>query len=139
MRELKKGQKGSAASYITRTKAVKKLQITLRDFRRLCILKGIYPRDPKKKPAGKVGRAAIRAAPTTSAPGRSRTRAPTSQNKTYYHKKDIAFLAHEPLLQKFREMKIFLRRRRRVRAAPFPSFPRLAASEPVLMSNARLA
>lgn len=37
------GTSGSAKNYITRTQAVRKLQISLPDFRRLCIFKGNEP------------------------------------------------------------------------------------------------
>merc|ERR1712093_866953 len=43
----KKGEAGAAKNYITRTQAIKKLQCSMADFRRLCILKGIFPRQPK--------------------------------------------------------------------------------------------
>ncbi|CAL9132050.1 unnamed protein product [Musa acuminata var. zebrina] len=69
-------EEGNTAKYITRTKAVHYLQVSLSTFRKLCILKGIFPRDPKKKVEGR--------------------------HKTYHHMKDIMFLAHEPLLEKFR-------------------------------------
>ncbi|KAJ5486120.1 hypothetical protein N7530_000420 [Penicillium desertorum] len=80
----KKGTSGAAKNYITRTQAVRKLQISLPDFRRLCIFKGIYPREPRNK----------KKASKTSTP-----------NTTFYYTKDIQYLLHEPLLNKFRDQK----------------------------------
>jgi pescadillo len=78
------GVSGQAKNFITRTQAVRKLQISLPDFRKLCIWKGIYPREPRnKKKASKSSSAAT----------------------TFYYTKDIQYLLHEPLLQKFREQK----------------------------------
>lgn len=74
--KTKKATRGYAVDYITRNMALKKLQVSLPDFRQLCILKGVFPRDPKKKVKGK--------------------------DKTYYLTKDIIFLSHEPVLQKIR-------------------------------------
>jgi hypothetical protein len=37
-----KGKSGAAKAYVTRSSAIKKLQCSLADFRRLCILKGTY-------------------------------------------------------------------------------------------------
>lgn len=36
------GTSGQAKNFITRTQAVRKLQISLPDFRRLCIFKGMH-------------------------------------------------------------------------------------------------
>ncbi|EED18857.1 ribosome biogenesis protein Pescadillo, putative [Talaromyces stipitatus ATCC 10500] len=80
----KKGTSGQAKNYITRTQAVRKLQISLPDFRRLCIFKGIYPREPRNK----------KKAAKNSTP-----------NTTFYYTKDIQYLLHEPLLRKFRDQK----------------------------------
>lgn len=51
--------------------------------RRLCIIKGIYPVEPKNK---KIN--------------------PTSQTRTYYLRKDIQFLGHEPIIWKFWDFKV---------------------------------
>jgi pescadillo protein len=78
------GTSGAAKNYITRTRAVKKLQISLPDFRRLCIFKGIYPREPRNKKKVSKG---------------------STAQTTFYYTKDIQYLLHEPLLAKFREHK----------------------------------
>ncbi|OCF36466.1 pescadillo [Kwoniella heveanensis BCC8398] len=85
----RKGESGAAKNYVTRNQALKKLQISLSDFRRLCILKGIYPREPLNKKRANKG---------SSAPA------------TFYYHKDIQYLLHEPLLVKFREHKAFAKK-----------------------------
>lgn len=83
-KQKKKGKSGQAKNYITRTQAVRKLQISLPDFRRLCIFKGIYPREPRNiKKANKSA----------------------THSTTFYYTKDIQYLLHEPLLAKFRDQK----------------------------------
>lgn len=81
----KKGQAGAAKNYVTRNQAIRKLQISLPDFRKLCIWKGIYPREPRSKK--KVSKTA-------------------TSSTTFYFTKDIQYLLHEPLLQKFRDQKV---------------------------------
>ncbi|KAL1273785.1 hypothetical protein QQF64_026599 [Cirrhinus molitorella] len=87
--QKKKYERGSATNYISRNKARKKLRLSLADFRRLCILKGIYPHEPKHKKKVNKGSTAPR---------------------TFYLLKDIRFLLHEPIVGKFREYKIFVRK-----------------------------
>ncbi|KAL0580311.1 mRNA-binding ribosome synthesis protein nop7 [Marasmius crinis-equi] len=84
-----KGKAGAAKAYVTRTAAIKKLQCSLADFRRLCILKGIFPREPRSRKKANKG-----------------SSAPTS----FYYAKDIAYLAHEPVLRKLREHKAFAKK-----------------------------
>ena len=86
----KKEHGGLEATFIGRSKCIKMLQITIKDFRRLCILKGIYPREP-------VGRV----------PGKKK-------GQTFYHIKDIKAIAHEPILEKFREFRAFMKKVRLV-------------------------
>lgn len=85
-----KKKEGAAARFVTRSKAVNNLQVSLPLFRRLCILKGVFPREPKKKLEG--------------------------NHKTYYHVKDINFLLHEPLLGKFRDIKAYAKKIKKAKA-----------------------
>ena len=80
-KKIKKGSKGSVSKFISRAKAVKRLDMSLKDFRRLCILKGVFPRQPSKNV--------------------------TNNHKTFYHVKDITFMASDPIVNYFREKKIY--------------------------------
>lgn len=101
-----KGKAGAAKNFTTRSSAIKKLQCSLADFRRLCILKGmhiifstldhdqvsfsgIFPREPNNRKKANKG-----------------SSAPTS----FYYTKDIAYLAHEPILKKLRDHKAFAKK-----------------------------
>ncbi|KAL7908645.1 Pescadillo N-terminus domain-containing protein [Trichoderma velutinum] len=81
----KKGQAGAAKNFVTRNQAIRKLQLSLPDFRKLCIWKGIYPREPRSKK--KVSKS-------------------STASTTFYYTKDIQYLLHEPLVQKFRDHKV---------------------------------
>ncbi|KAJ0260947.1 Pescadillo [Hirschfeldia incana] len=94
-----KKKEGNAARYMTRSQALKSLQVNLNLFRRLCIVKGIFPREPKKKVKG--------------------------NHHTYYHVKDISFLQHEPLLEKFREIKTYQKKVQKAKAKKNEELARL--------------
>ena len=66
----------------------------MRIFSRLCILKGIYPVEPKNKKKAGHG---------------------NSEPRIYFHAKDIAFLAREPLIQTFRQLRVHQKRLKRAR------------------------
>ena len=52
-------------------------------------MKGVYPREPNNRKKAQKGKLA---------------------KKTLYYVKDIKFLMHEPLIWKFREFKVFMRK-----------------------------
>lgn len=84
----KKGESGAKKLYINRDKAIRKLQLSIKDFRRLCIIKGIYPVEPAKK--SKITK--------------------SSKKKTYYLATDIRYLSSEPLIWKFWQFKNYMKR-----------------------------
>ncbi|KAL0104908.1 hypothetical protein PUN28_016510 [Cardiocondyla obscurior] len=108
----KKYESGEGAQFITRRAALRKLQLTLNDFRKLCILKGIYPREPRNRKRAQKGEPGI---------------------KILYHKKDIQFLMHEPIIWKLREYKIFNRKIGQAKAMKdFAKVKRYLSNHPTL-------
>ena len=88
MRKIKANKKGESSHYKMRSNATRDLQISLPDFHRLCILKGVYPKEPRKKFKG--------------------------SDKTYLHTKDLKILQHGQLLNKFREVKAHLKKHKKL-------------------------
>uniref|UniRef100_T1PDG3 Pescadillo homolog n=1 Tax=Musca domestica TaxID=7370 RepID=T1PDG3_MUSDO len=112
MRRPKKYESGEATQYITRRAALRKLQLSLNDFRRLCILKGVYPREPKHRRRAQKG---------------------SSEIRILYHAKDIRFLLHEPIVWTLRDYKIFAKKTGRDRAIKdFRNLKRRLAQHPEL-------
>ncbi|GJQ83337.1 hypothetical protein Trydic_g18122 [Trypoxylus dichotomus] len=108
----KKYSTGEGAQFLSRGAALKKLQLSLNDFRRLCIIKGVYPREPRNRKRAQKGTPGI---------------------KTLYHIKDIQFLMHEPIIWKLREYKIFNRKVGRARAVKdFKAMRRYLENHPTL-------
>ncbi|XP_053986910.1 pescadillo homolog [Hylaeus volcanicus] len=108
----KKYQAGEGAQFMSRKAALKKLQLSLNDFRRLCILKGIYPREPRNRKRAQKGEPGI---------------------KTLYHKKDIQFLLHEPIIWKLRDYKIFNKKVAKAKALrDFSNMKRYLNNHPTL-------
>ncbi|CAL6029366.1 Pescadillo_cell cycle regulator [Hexamita inflata] len=78
VREKKHDAKESSENtFVTRAKAIKFLQVSNAEFRKLCILKGIFPRQPPKQFAGL---------------------------SAYYFKKDITHLARDPVVDTLRRL-----------------------------------
>lgn len=108
----KKYESGEGAQFLSRKAALKKLQLTLKEFRRLCILKGIYPREPRNRKRAQKGQPGI---------------------KTLYHKKDVQFLMHEPIIWELRKLKVFTRKVERAKALrEFSDMKRYLRNHPTL-------
>jgi len=106
-----KYESGEAARFVSRKHAMRKLQLNLKDFRRLCILKGIHPREPRNRKRAQKGN--------------------LSKIQTLFHEKDIRFLLHEPIVYKFRDFKVFLKKLKKAHdKGNFEAEQRLKSNKP---------
>ena len=78
-------------AYLSKAQSARRLQVTSAEFERLAILKGIYPREPKRF-EGSQGK-----------------------DKTYYFSKDVLWLEREPMLEKIREYSTFQKKMSKLR------------------------
>ena len=106
-KKTKKGSKGQATVFMSRKRAMRKLGLNLKDFRRLCILKGVFPRQPNRK---------LEVA-----------------HRTYYHIKDLKYLMSDKLMDYLSDEKIHKRRLTRAIAKKDTlRVKKLRASKPLL-------
>ena len=82
----KRQTKGAKTAYVCKGNALARLGVELPTFRKLCIIKGVYPHDhPKLK----------------------------DKKRQYYLKKDISHLRHDPLLLQMRAKQIHEKKTKR--------------------------
>lgn len=86
-KRLRPGQTG----YISRPQVTKRLQVSLTQFRQLCIYKGIHPVEPSLKRIRKL-------------------------DKTWYYLKDISFLRRDDIMTWFRDIKIYKKKKIHLKA-----------------------
>ncbi|KAE8720118.1 Pescadillo-like protein [Hibiscus syriacus] len=98
----RKEKEGNAAKYVMRAQAIKILQVSLSDFRKFCIHEGVFPGEPKKKVKG--------------------------NHRTYYHLKDIMYILHDPLLEKFREIRAYKKKIKKSKAKKNDELAKLLTS-----------
>jgi pescadillo protein len=81
IRDNKKRKRSFERVFLTRTQASRKLGVDARTFKKLCILKGVYPRHAKKIPE------ACR-------------KAGLKKDSTFYFSKDINWIGEDPIVKK---------------------------------------
>ncbi|CRG99953.1 pescadillo homolog, putative [Plasmodium relictum] len=86
----KKIKKKKEGNYLTKKNIIRKLYLNEDEFRKLCIFKGIYPKDYKEIPL--------------------KYRKKFYKHKIFYTRNDYLKLSHEKIIQDFRKIKIFLRK-----------------------------
>lgn len=86
-KRLRPGKTG----YISRPQVTKRLQLSLAEFRQLCIYKGIHPVEPSLKRIRKL-------------------------DKTWYYLKDISFLRRDEIMTWFREIKTYKKKKVHLKA-----------------------
>ncbi len=81
--------KGNSVAFVSRSFCVRRLQISLNSFRRLCILTSTYPREPPSLKKANKG---------------------STLKKSFYSKKDLLALLSHPLLKTLRAEKTWLKK-----------------------------
>ncbi|KJP85445.1 hypothetical protein AK88_04918 [Plasmodium fragile] len=93
----KKTKKKKEGKYFTKKSILKKLYLNDKEFQKLCIFKGIYPKDFKEIPV--------------------KLRRKFYRQKVYYSKNDLNKLAHEKIIQDFRKIATCLKKYKKYKVA----------------------